>query len=282
MPSSRACANVKILSHRLIVLTRGKGLCEITRDIAQWMSGQSVMAGLLTVFVQHTSASLLIQENADPGVKTDLNAFFARIAPEDNRLYEHTMEGPDDMPAHIRAALTATQLSIPVENGRMSLGTWQGIYLFERRTASPKRAAALHGRDGILPRPCFRIMNAEASMSAKASIRQSGHVTIVDLSGKITLGEGSGLLRSTIKDLVTAGNKNILLNLADVSYLDSAGLGEMVGSYATVTNQGGQIKLLNVQSKVHDLLQITKLYTVFAAFSDEAEAVRSFGASAGA
>ncbi len=118
-------------------------------------------------------------------------------------------------------------------------------------------------------------------MSAKASIRQSGNVTVVDLSGKITLGEGSGLLRSTIKDLVTGGNKNILLNLKDVSYLDSAGLGEMVGSYATVTNQGGQIKLLNVQSKVHDLLQITKLYTVFAAFSDEEEAVRSFGGRGG-
>jgi anti-sigma B factor antagonist len=123
-------------------------------------------------------------------------------------------------------------------------------------------------------------MYAEASMSAKASIRQSGNVTVVDLSGKITLGEGSGMLRTTIKDLVTAGNKNILLNLKDVSYLDSAGLGEMVGSYATVTNQGGQIKLLNVQSKVHDLLQITKLYTVFAAFSDEAEAVRSFSVAA--
>ena len=119
-------------------------------------------------------------------------------------------------------------------------------------------------------------------MSVKADVRQNGGVAIVDLAGKITLGEGSGLLRSTIKDLVTAGHKAILLNLKDVSYLDSAGLGEMVGSYATVTHQGGQIKLLNVQSKVHDLLQITKLYTVFAAYSDEAEAVRSFAAAAGA
>jgi anti-sigma B factor antagonist len=119
-------------------------------------------------------------------------------------------------------------------------------------------------------------------MSVKAAIRNSGDVAIVDLSGKITLGEGSGLLRSTIKDLVTAGSKNILLNLAGVTYLDSAGLGEMVGSYATVTNQGGQIKLVNVQSKVGDLLQITKLYTVFAAFSDEGEALRSFAAAAGA
>jgi anti-sigma B factor antagonist len=119
-------------------------------------------------------------------------------------------------------------------------------------------------------------------MSVKADVRQTGDVAIVDLAGKITLGEGSGLLRSTIKDLVTAGHKAILLNLKDVSYLDSAGLGEMVGSYATVTNQGGQIKLLNVQSKVHDLLQITKLYTVFAAYSDEGEAVRSFASAAGA
>lgn len=119
-------------------------------------------------------------------------------------------------------------------------------------------------------------------MSVKAAIRHSGNVAIVDLSGRITLGEGSGLLRSTIKDLVTDGNRNILLNLKDVTYLDSAGLGEMVGSYATVTNQGGQIKLLNVQSKVHDLLQITKLYTVFATYSDEGEALRSFAAAAGA
>jgi secondary thiamine-phosphate synthase enzyme len=135
---------MKILSHRLTVSTRGKGLYEITREIAQWTSAQSVKAGLLTVFVQHTSASLLIQENADPDVKTDLNVFFARIAPEDNRLYEHTIEGPDDMPAHIRAALTATQLSIPVDNGRMALGTWQGIYLFEHRTAPHRRSVLLH------------------------------------------------------------------------------------------------------------------------------------------
>ena len=119
-------------------------------------------------------------------------------------------------------------------------------------------------------------------MSAKADVRQAGNVTIVDLSGRITLGEGSGLLHTTIKDLVASGRKNILLNLKNVSYLDSAGLGEMVGTYATVTHQGGEIKLLNVQSKVRDLLQITKLYTVFAAFSDEAEALRSFGAAAGA
>ena len=119
-------------------------------------------------------------------------------------------------------------------------------------------------------------------MSVKAGVRHSGNVAIVDLSGRITLGEGSGLLRSTIKDLVAAGQNKILLNLKEVSYIDSAGLGEMVGSYATVTDQGGDIKLLNVQSKVGDLLQITKLFTVFATYTNEDEALRSFAVAAGA
>ncbi|MBZ5619834.1 MAG: STAS domain-containing protein [Acidobacteriia bacterium] len=119
-------------------------------------------------------------------------------------------------------------------------------------------------------------------MSTKATVRQAGDVAIVDLAGRITLGEGSGLVRGTIKDLVNAGQKNILLNLKDVSYIDSAGLGEMVGSYASVTSKGGSIKLLHPQAKVHDLLQVTKLYTVFVAFDDEMEALRSFkGAAAG-
>ncbi len=100
--------------------------------------------GLLTVFIQHTSASLTIQENADPDVIHDLNIFFGRLVPEDNRLYRHTMEGPDDMPAHIRAALTLTQLSIPVEEGRMVLGTWQGIYVFEHRAVHHRRHVVLH------------------------------------------------------------------------------------------------------------------------------------------
>ena len=120
-------------------------------------------------------------------------------------------------------------------------------------------------------------------MSVSAKIRQSGPVAIVDLEGRITLGEGSGLVRKTIKELVAAGNKNILLNLAGVTYMDSAGLGELVGSYATVTNLGGSIKLVHAQGKVSDLLTVTKLYTVFVAFSDEDAAVRSFKAeSAGA
>jgi anti-sigma B factor antagonist len=117
-------------------------------------------------------------------------------------------------------------------------------------------------------------------MSTKAAVRQVGDVAIVDLSGRITLGEGSGLVRSTIKDLVGTGQKKILVNLKDVTYIDSAGLGELVGSYASVTNGGGNIKLLHPQNKVHDLLQVTKLYTVFVAFDDEMAALRSFAAAA--
>jgi secondary thiamine-phosphate synthase enzyme len=131
-------------SHRLQVETRGKGLYEITRPIARWLSECAIGAGLLTVFVQHTSASLTVQENADPDVVHDLNAFFNRLVAEDNRLYRHTCEGPDDMPAHIRAALTLTQIAIPVEGGRLALGTWQGVYLFEHRAAPHRRSVALH------------------------------------------------------------------------------------------------------------------------------------------
>ena len=109
-----------------------------------WLRETNAAAGLLTVFVQHTSASLIIQENAAPDVVLDLNAFFSRLAPEDTRLYRHNDEGPDDMPAHIRAALTLTQLSIPVESGRMMLGTWQGVYLFEHRSVPHRRSVVLH------------------------------------------------------------------------------------------------------------------------------------------
>jgi secondary thiamine-phosphate synthase enzyme len=100
--------------------------------------------GLLTVFVQHTSASLVLQENADPDVVRDLNDFFARLAPEDDPAYRHTIEGPDDMPAHIKAALTLTQVSIPVLEGRLALGTWQGIYIFEHRSRPHNRSIVLH------------------------------------------------------------------------------------------------------------------------------------------
>ena len=130
-------------SHEVTVSTSGKGLTEITTAVADFVAAQRLRDGLLTVFCKHTSASLLIQENADPDVRTDLARFFERVAPEGNG-YVHDAEGPDDMPAHIRAALTQTQLSIPVVGGRMALGTWQGIYLFEHRSRPHRRRIALH------------------------------------------------------------------------------------------------------------------------------------------
>jgi secondary thiamine-phosphate synthase enzyme len=131
-------------THRLSVATRGKGLYEFTREVERWVRDQGMTTGLLTLWVKHTSASLTVQENADPDVILDLNDFFSRIAPEDNRLYRHTMEGSDDMPAHIRSALTATQLSVPLVDGRLALGTWQGIYLFEHRSVPHTRSVVLH------------------------------------------------------------------------------------------------------------------------------------------
>jgi secondary thiamine-phosphate synthase enzyme len=131
-------------THRLEIQSRGKGLHEFTREVAAWVKGCGLTTGILTLFVQHTSASLTIQENADPDVRMDLNEFFERLAPEHAPWYRHTTEGPDDMPAHIRAALTQTHLSVPVEGGRLALGTWQGIYLFEHRSASHRRGIMLH------------------------------------------------------------------------------------------------------------------------------------------
>lgn len=130
--------------HEITVNTRGQGLTEVTREAAAFVAASEIDAGLLTVFVRHTSASLLIQENADPDVQRDLLAFFRRLVPEGAPLYVHTSEGPDDMPAHVKAALTATTLSIPVHQGRMALGTWQGIYLFEHRTAPHARRIVFH------------------------------------------------------------------------------------------------------------------------------------------
>ena len=128
----------------LQVSTRGKGLHEFTGEVERWLATSRLTTGILTLFIQHTSASLTIQENADPDVIVDLNDFFGRIAPEDNRLYRHSSEGPDDMPAHIRTALSATQLSIPVIDGRLALGTWQGIYVFEHRARPHRRRVVLH------------------------------------------------------------------------------------------------------------------------------------------
>jgi secondary thiamine-phosphate synthase enzyme len=130
--------------HSIQIATRGKGLYEFTREVERWVHAQQISTGLLTVFVQHTSASLVIQENADPDVIQDLERFFSKLAPEDERLYQHTIEGADDMPAHIRSALTATSLSIPLTGGRLALGTWQGIYLFEHRRIPHRRSVTLH------------------------------------------------------------------------------------------------------------------------------------------
>lgn len=126
------------------VETREPGLVEITHSLAQWLAGGRIGDGLVTLFIRHTSASLVIQENADPDVQRDLDAFLRRLVPEDSRLYRHTAEGEDDMPAHIRAALTATQLSIPLRDGRLRLGTWQGIFVFEHRRGRFRRSVDVH------------------------------------------------------------------------------------------------------------------------------------------
>lgn len=131
-------------THQLEIKTSNRGLKEITAEVADWLSEQSVKTGLLTLFCRHTSASLLIQENADPNVRADLEAYFERIAPEAPGRYAHDDEGPDDMPSHLRTALTQTHLSIPVVSGRMALGTWQGIYLFEHRARPHTREIVLH------------------------------------------------------------------------------------------------------------------------------------------
>ncbi len=134
--------------HTLSIETRGKGLTEITRPILEWVAGQGIETGLLTVWCRHTSASLTVQENADPTVRQDIARFFERLVPEDAtgnaRTYIHDDEGPDDMPAHLRTMLTDTQLSIPVADGRPVLGTWQGLYLFEHRRRPHRRELVLH------------------------------------------------------------------------------------------------------------------------------------------
>lgn len=132
------------LHHTFEIATRGQGLYDFTSDVACWIGSSGVRDGLLTLFVRHTSASLIVQENADPDVQGDLQRFLLRLVPENDPLYRHTQEGPDDMPAHIRAVLTQTQLSIPVRNGHMVLGVWQGIYLFEHRRAAHLREVAVH------------------------------------------------------------------------------------------------------------------------------------------
>jgi len=130
-------------SHTLAIRASRPGLHELTKDVASWVENSGIQDGLVTIFCRHTSASLVIQENAAPAARRDLEYYFERIAPE-GAGYEHDDEGPDDMPAHLRSALTSTQLSIPVQNGRLALGTWQGIFLFEHRRSTPERQIVLH------------------------------------------------------------------------------------------------------------------------------------------
>ena len=128
----------------LAIETAGRGLVDITAPVRRWVDPLGVTSGALTLFVRHTSASLLVQENADPDVRGDLERFFARLVPDGDPLLRHRDEGPDDMPAHIRAALTAVQLTVPITDGRLALGTWQGLYLWEHRLRSHRRQIALH------------------------------------------------------------------------------------------------------------------------------------------
>ena len=135
---------MKQAAHEISIKTRGRGLVNINDAIVSWAHEQGMTTGLLTVFIRHTSASLVIQENADPDVLTDLNAFLNRMVPDGDPQYRHSSEGDDDMPAHIRSALTQTQISVPLVKGRLALGTWQDIYLFEHRTAPHRREVVLH------------------------------------------------------------------------------------------------------------------------------------------
>lgn len=139
-PASELCQ----AQGRLTVRTRGQGLYDVTHDTERWVASHEMTTGLLTVFCRHTSASLVIQENADPDVRHDLQSFFRRLVKEDRTQYRHTLEGSDDMPAHIRSALTMVQVSIPLCSGRLALGRWQGLYLFEHRKSSQQRELILH------------------------------------------------------------------------------------------------------------------------------------------
>lgn len=126
------------------ISSRGKGLYDFTADVVRWLGETGIRDGMLTLFVRHTSASLVIQENADPDVQRDLEAFLSRLVPEHDPIYRHTLEGPDDMPAHVRAALTQTHLAIPMQAGKLALGVWQGVYLFEHRRGGHSRQVIAH------------------------------------------------------------------------------------------------------------------------------------------
>jgi len=143
-PPSHEAAGFTQRIHELSFATPGRGLYPVTRAVTAWVQDSGIRHGLLTLFVRHTSASLLIQENCDPAVVRDLERFFARLVRDGDALFEHTLEGPDDMPAHVRAALTQTHLAIPVVDAAPALGTWQGLYLYEHRTAPQDRRIMLH------------------------------------------------------------------------------------------------------------------------------------------
>jgi secondary thiamine-phosphate synthase enzyme len=135
---------MKQAMHLLRICARRRGLHEFTADVRAWLAKQGIANGMLTLFCRHTSASLIIQENAASAVRRDLEKYFDQLAPEGEGLYEHDDEGPDDMPAHLKTALTQVQLSVPVMQGKLMLGTWQGIYLFEHRDSAPAREIVLH------------------------------------------------------------------------------------------------------------------------------------------
>ena len=137
-------AGMRQAFHAITVPTRGKGLYALTSQVRDWVRASGIRQGLLTLYIRHTSASLLIQESHDPAVQTDLERFLSRLVPEGDPIYEHTLEGADDMPAHVRAALTQTHLAVPVADGAPLLGTWQGIYVFEHRRAAQARGVVLH------------------------------------------------------------------------------------------------------------------------------------------
>jgi secondary thiamine-phosphate synthase enzyme len=130
--------------HELSISTRGRGLYDLTDQVRQWVSGRSMRNGLVTLFIRHTSASLLVQENYDPEVQRDLERFFERLVRDGDPMFEHIIEGPDDMPSHVRAALTQTSIGIPLVDGELALGTWQGVYLYEHRISGHQRRVLLH------------------------------------------------------------------------------------------------------------------------------------------
>ncbi len=132
------------MTGEITMKTSGRKLYDLTEKVDSWTKANSIETGLLTLYIRHTSASLLIQENHDPEVLLDMERFFDRLVPQGDPLFRHTTEGPDDMPAHIRAALTATSLAVPVQGGRLALGTWQGIFLYEHRTAGHLRTVLTH------------------------------------------------------------------------------------------------------------------------------------------